>query len=189
MSTVITPSRPETSSPAAFVWARARKRFEVRLASRTGCPTGIASYEAFARATASACVAHPTRSVTATTYRCPSVARYSGLSSWKQRLARIPSAYRGTRRVVRRSTTDTGGPMATGETGFDDVTYDLISLQYHALKAGHDYGQYVRDAENADQKEIAEFFRNVMEEDSQRAHKCHEFLRKLGGTDNTSPQG
>ncbi|HVH93469.1 MAG TPA: hypothetical protein VM688_00970 [Nocardioidaceae bacterium] len=79
--------------------------------------------------------------------------------------------------------------MATGETGFDDVTFDLISLQYHALKAGHDYGQYVRDAENADQKEIAEFFRNVMEEDSQRAHKCHEFLRKLGGTDNTSPQG
>ena len=30
--------------------------------------------------------------------------------------------------------------MATGETGFDDVTFDLISVQYHALKAGHDYG-------------------------------------------------
>ena len=36
--------------------------------------------------------------------------------------------------------------MATGETGFDDVTFDLISVQYHSLKAGHDYGQYVRDA-------------------------------------------
>ena len=23
--------------------------------------------------------------------------------------------------------------MATGETGFDDVTYDLISVQYHSL--------------------------------------------------------
>jgi rubrerythrin len=78
--------------------------------------------------------------------------------------------------------------MATGETGFDDVTFDLISVQYHALKAGHDYGQYVRDAENADQKEIAEFFRQVMAEDSSRAQKCHEFLRQLGGTDNTSPQ-
>ena len=33
--------------------------------------------------------------------------------------------------------------MATGETGFDDVTFDLISLQYHSLKAGHDYGQYI----------------------------------------------
>jgi hypothetical protein len=78
--------------------------------------------------------------------------------------------------------------MATGETGFDDVTFDLISLQYHALKAGHDYGQYVRDADNAGQDEIAAFFRSVMEEDSARAKKCHEFLARMGGIDNTSPQ-
>ena len=78
--------------------------------------------------------------------------------------------------------------MATGETGFDDVTFDLISVQYHALKAGHDYGQYVRDADNAGQNEIAAFFRQVMEEDSARAHRCHDLLRQLGGTDNTSPQ-
>jgi hypothetical protein len=79
-------------------------------------------------------------------------------------------------------------PMATGETGFDDVTFDLISVQYHALKAGHDYGQYVRDARNADQDEIAEFFEQVMAEDSARATRCHELLAALGGTDNTSPQ-
>jgi hypothetical protein len=79
--------------------------------------------------------------------------------------------------------------MATGETGFDDVTYDLVSVQYHALKAGHDYGQYVRDAENAGQDEIAQFFKDVMAEDSARAQKCHDFLAQLGGTDNTSPQG
>jgi hypothetical protein len=78
--------------------------------------------------------------------------------------------------------------MATGETGFDDVTFDLISVQYHALKAGHDYGQYVRDAENAGQDEIAGFFREVMEQDSSRAKRCHEFLAQFGGTDNTSPQ-
>lgn len=76
--------------------------------------------------------------------------------------------------------------MATGETGFDDVTYDLISVQYHALKSGHDYGQYVRDARNAEQKEIASFFEQVMAEDSERAHRCHEFLAQLGGTDNTT---
>ncbi len=44
--------------------------------------------------------------------------------------------------------------MATGETGFDDVSFDLISLQYHSLKAGHDYGQYVRDARNAGREDI-----------------------------------
>lgn len=80
--------------------------------------------------------------------------------------------------------------MATGETGFDDVTFDLISVRYHALKAGHDYGQYVRDARNAGKEDIAQFFEQVMKEDSERAHRCHELLRQLGGgTDQTSPQG
>ena len=78
--------------------------------------------------------------------------------------------------------------MATGETGFDDVNFDLVSVQYHALKAGHDYGQYVRDAENAGQDDIAAFFKEVMEQDSARAKRVHEFLAKLGGIDNTSPK-
>ena len=78
--------------------------------------------------------------------------------------------------------------MSAGQTGFDDVTYDLISVQYHALKAGHDYGQYVRDAENAGKDDIASFFREVMEQDQDRAHRIHEFLAQLRGTDNTSPQ-
>jgi rubrerythrin len=81
--------------------------------------------------------------------------------------------------------------MATGETGFDDVTFDLISLQYHSLKAGHDYGQYVRDARNAGVEEIARFFEQVMAEDSERAQQCHRFLAELTarGTSATSPQG
>lgn len=77
--------------------------------------------------------------------------------------------------------------MSTGETGFDDVTFDLISVQYHSLKAGHDYGQYVRDARNAGKNDIASFFEKVMSEDSARAKRCHEFLVQLGGIDTTSP--
>ena len=77
--------------------------------------------------------------------------------------------------------------MATGETGFDDVTYDLVSVQYHSLKAGHDYGQYVRDADNAGRNDIAEFFRKVMAEDSARAKQCHEFLKELSGTAESGP--
>ena len=73
--------------------------------------------------------------------------------------------------------------MATGETGFADVTFDLISVQYHSLKAGHDYGQYVRDAENAGLDEVASFFREVMEQDSQRALRCHELLKQLENTE------
>ena len=77
--------------------------------------------------------------------------------------------------------------MATGETGFGDVVYDLISVQYHSLKAGHDYGQYVRDAENGGYNDVVEFFKQVMQEDSNRATKCHEFLTKLSGTSDAGP--
>ena len=75
--------------------------------------------------------------------------------------------------------------MATGETGFEDVFYDLVSVQYHSLKAGHDYGQYVRDAENGGYSDVADFFKQVMEEDSRRAAKCHQFLRQLADKEDT----
>ena len=77
--------------------------------------------------------------------------------------------------------------MATGETGFEDVTYDLISVQYHSLKAGHDYGQYVRDAKNAGLDEVASFFSEVMAQDSERARRCHEFLGQLQGAHAAGP--
>jgi hypothetical protein len=69
--------------------------------------------------------------------------------------------------------------LATGETGFSDVIYDLISVQFHALKAGHDYGQYVRDARNAGYDDIASFFEQVMNEDSARAAQCHRFIKQV----------
>lgn len=69
--------------------------------------------------------------------------------------------------------------MPAGQTGFDDVMFDLISVQYHSLKAGHDYGQYVRDAKNAGLDDVASFFEDVMSEDSKRAARCHELLAKL----------
>jgi hypothetical protein len=77
--------------------------------------------------------------------------------------------------------------MATGETGFDDVAFDLISVQYHSLKAGHDYGQYVRDATNAGRDDIASFFENVMSQDSERAAKCHQFLKDLPASAKSDP--
>jgi rubrerythrin len=77
--------------------------------------------------------------------------------------------------------------MATGETGFEDVFYDLVSVQYHSLKAGHDYGQYVRDAENAGLDDVAGFFREVMEQDSARAKRCHDLLKNLTGTAQGGP--
>jgi rubrerythrin len=76
--------------------------------------------------------------------------------------------------------------MATGETGFSDVIFDLVSVQYHALKAGHDYGQYVRDAKNAGYDDVASFFEQVMQEDSQRASRCHDLMRELSGKEDVA---
>src|SRR3954454_16949572 len=82
-----------------------------------------------------------------------------------------------------------GSGMATGETGFSDVIFDLVSVQYHALKAGHDYGQYVRDARNAGYDDVASFFEQVMKEDSQRAARCHELMRDLSSKEDVAKQG
>lgn len=77
--------------------------------------------------------------------------------------------------------------MATGETGFADVPLDLISVKYHSLKAGHDYGQYVRDAENAGLDDVASFFRDVMQQDSERGKRCYDMLATLAGTEHGGP--
>jgi hypothetical protein len=77
--------------------------------------------------------------------------------------------------------------IATGETGFDDVTFDLVSVQYHSLKAGHDYRQYVRDAKSAGREDIADFFGQVMKEDSERAARCHDYLKELSGSSSSGP--
>lgn len=59
------------------------------------------------------------------------------------------------------------------------MTFDLLSVQYHSLKAGYDYGQYVRDAKDAGMDDVASFFGEVMAQDAERAWRCHEFLGRL----------
>ena len=64
----------------------------------------------------------------------------------------------------------------------DDLVYDLVSVQYHALKAATTYEQYLRDAEGHD--EVVAFFRQCQQQDAERALRCHELLgavTKSGG--------
>jgi hypothetical protein len=57
------------------------------------------------------------------------------------------------------------------------MTFDLISVHYHALKAGHDYGQYVRDTQTRI-RTIATFVDQVNADDAQRAQQCHKLPRR-----------
>jgi hypothetical protein len=67
--------------------------------------------------------------------------------------------------------------MGTAHTPADDVVYDLVSIQYHALKGAQVYARYLEDA--AGHPEVEDFVREVQQQDAERAVRCHELLRDL----------
>lgn len=67
--------------------------------------------------------------------------------------------------------------MASEHGVADDIVYDLISIQYHALKASEAYDKYIEDAHEHD--DVAAFIREVKEQDNRRAVRAHELLRQL----------
>lgn len=58
-----------------------------------------------------------------------------------------------------------------------DLVYDLISVQYHALKANDVYEKYIEDARN--DREITKFFKQIQKQDAARAVRAHELLKEL----------
>jgi hypothetical protein len=67
--------------------------------------------------------------------------------------------------------------MGSAHSPADDIVYDLVSIQYHALQATQLYEQYAEDAEGHD--DVVSFIRQCQEQDAQRAIRCHELLRDL----------
>jgi hypothetical protein len=67
--------------------------------------------------------------------------------------------------------------MGSDHTPADDIVYDLVSIQYHALQGAETYDRYIEDAH--DHEEVKEFIRQVAEEDARRAVRCHELLAEL----------
>ena len=57
-----------------------------------------------------------------------------------------------------------------------DSTYDLISVMYHALQGCEAYEQYARDAEQASRQDLAQFFREAMQENERRAERGQQLL-------------
>lgn len=67
--------------------------------------------------------------------------------------------------------------MPSDHSPADDIVFDLISIQYHALKAAQAYDQYVEDAH--DHEDVRQFIEEVAAQDAERAKRCHEFLGQL----------
>lgn len=57
-----------------------------------------------------------------------------------------------------------------------NTIYDLSSVLFHALEGGASYDQYIRDAEEAGDQELADFFIQVRDEDSNRAREAQQLI-------------
>jgi hypothetical protein len=70
--------------------------------------------------------------------------------------------------------------MGQGQTDItSNLFYDLVSIQYHALKGQEVYTKFIQDAQG--HQEIVQFFEQVREQDVQRAKQCHQLLMQLQG--------
>lgn len=56
--------------------------------------------------------------------------------------------------------------------------YDLASVLYHALKGAQTCDTYVKDAEQGGDQELAQFFRQIQQDDVSRADKAKQMLAK-----------
>jgi len=56
--------------------------------------------------------------------------------------------------------------------------YDLVSVLYHALQAADTSAQYGKDAETEGSEEVAQFMRNVEEQNRRIAEQAKELLVK-----------
>lgn len=61
-------------------------------------------------------------------------------------------------------------------TGTRDEHYDVVSVLYHALQGAWNYDEYIRDAEQNGDDELASFFRDVKEENAKRAERAKKLL-------------
>ena len=69
--------------------------------------------------------------------------------------------------------------MASEHTPADDIVFDLVSIQYHALKAAEAYDKYLEDAHTQEHDDVVEFIEQCKSEDAERAVRCHKLLGKL----------
>ena len=76
----------------------------------------------------------------------------------------------------------------TGASGTKDATFNLVSILYHALEGAETYGKYIMDAESEGDRELAEFFQQVKEEEYRRAELCKQHLSRYLSKSGTGSQ-
>jgi hypothetical protein len=67
--------------------------------------------------------------------------------------------------------------MSTEHNVTDDIVYDMISIQYHAMKSGDVYDRYLKDAHDHD--DVIAFLQQCKAQDAERAQRCHDLIKGL----------
>jgi hypothetical protein len=97
----------------------------------------------------------------------------------------VANGYRG--RVIgavpnadmRRQSSKEECQMATTHELTDNIVYDLVSIQYHALQAIESYEKYLQDAHREDHGETTQFIEQCREQDRERVRRCHQLLGEM----------
>ncbi len=68
-------------------------------------------------------------------------------------------------------------------TGTSNEQYNLVSVLYHSLEGAATYEQYIQDAQQAGDNDLANFFQEVKDTNSRLAQRAKELLgqRMNGG--------
>jgi hypothetical protein len=74
------------------------------------------------------------------------------------------------------STPPAGRARGEQQTGERDENYDLISVLYHALQGAETISQYLADAQQADDEELASFFEETRSAYIERANEAKRLL-------------
>ena len=85
----------------------------------------------------------------------------------------------GTKSAAKGGAAKGGAGSAGGraERGTTDVAYNLVSVIYHALQGAETYGVYANDAEQDGNPRLADFFRQIQEDNLKRAQHAKVLLK------------
>lgn len=67
--------------------------------------------------------------------------------------------------------------MPMRSNALNDRNYDMISVLYHLLQSADTLDKYCADAENANDSELAAFFRELQENNNQMAKRAQHLLK------------
>ena len=67
------------------------------------------------------------------------------------------------------------------KTGTSNENYNLVSIMYHSLKGAQTYDTYIKDAEQSGDHDLAQFFREVQQEDKRRSERAKQLLVQRAG--------